>query len=88
MPSHQSPALDGIAAVLGVRPFALPLGVVAGRWIWNVIAGYGGFSSEPVVSVSEFAIVSGAALAVALTIAIWPARAAARTPPAVVLRTE
>jgi hypothetical protein len=73
------------AIVLAV---AVPLGILVGRWTWTVIAGYGGFEPVPVVSASQFAIVGGAALLVALSIAILPARAAARTPPAVVLRTE
>ena len=67
---------------------ASPLSIVAGRWTWNVIARYGGFAAETVLPAEQFAIVGGSALVLAVIIALWPARAAARTPAAVVLRTE
>jgi len=71
-----------------VLAIAMPLGIVVGRLTWNVIARYGGFASAPVVPLDQFGIACGAALLVALGLALLPARAAARTPPAVVLRTE
>ena len=71
-----------------VLAIAMPLGIVVGRWTWNVIARYGGFASAPVVPLDQFGIACGATLVVALGLALLPARAAARTPPAVVLRTE
>ena len=71
-----------------VLAIALPLGVVVGRWTWNVIARYGGFDPAPVVPLGQFGLVCGAALVVALVLALAPARSAARTPPAAVLRTE
>ena len=74
--------------MLVVLAIAVPLGFVVGRWTWNVIAGYGGFASAPVVSFVQVGIVCGAALLIAAALAVLPARAAARTPPAVVLRTE
>jgi ABC-type lipoprotein release transport system permease subunit len=67
---------------------AVPLGVVAGRWLWNVIARYGGFAPAAIVPAAEFGIVCGGSLLVAALIAAWPARAAAKTEPALVLRTE
>ncbi len=71
-----------------VLAIAVPLGVIAGRWTWNVIARYGGFAPAAVVPLDQFGIASGAALVIALALASLPARAAARTPPAIVLRTE
>ena len=67
---------------------AVPLGVVAGRWMWNVVARYGGFASAPIVPVAQFGIVCGACVLVAALIAVWPARSAARTQPGLVLRAE
>ena len=67
---------------------AVPLGLIAGRLTWNVIARYGGFAPAPVVPAGQYGIVCGAALLIAGLLALLPARAAARTPPAVVLRTE
>jgi putative ABC transport system permease protein len=67
---------------------ALPLSIVVGRWTWNVIARYGGFAAATILPPVQFAIVAAGALTVGLIVAAWPARAAARTPAAVVLRTE
>jgi predicted lysophospholipase L1 biosynthesis ABC-type transport system permease subunit len=67
---------------------AAPLSIVVGRWTWNEIARYGGFAAATILPPAQFAIVAGGALALAVMIAVWPARAAARTPAAVVLRTE
>jgi len=67
---------------------AVPLGVVSGRWLWNVIGRYGGFAPAPVVPLAQFGIVCAGSLVIAGLIAVWPARAAARTQPASVLRSE
>jgi ABC-type lipoprotein release transport system permease subunit len=67
---------------------AAPLSIVVGRWTWNVIARYGGFAAATILPPLQFAIVAAGAVAVGLIVAVWPARAAARTPAAVVLRTE
>ena len=71
-----------------VLALAVPLGIIAGRSLWGLIATYGGFDPEPVVPLSQFGIVCGATLLVGVALAVLPARAAARTPAAVVLRTE
>ena len=73
---------------LVVLAIALPLGVVVGRLSWNVVARYGGFDPAPVVPLGQFGLVCGTALVIAIGLSVLPARAAARTPPAVVLRTE
>ena len=67
---------------------SIPLGIVVGRWTWRLIAGYGGFAGEPKVPALEIGAVALVALVAAALLATLPARAAARTPPALVLRTE
>jgi len=67
---------------------AIPIGVVVGRWTWGLIARYGGFAPDPTVPAPSIALTALAALAAAAVLAALPARAAARTPPALVLRTE
>jgi putative ABC transport system permease protein len=67
---------------------AVPLGVVAGRWTWRSIAGYGGFASAPAVPATSIALVAASALVAAVLLAALPARSAARTAPALVLRSE
>ena len=67
---------------------AVPLGIIVGRWTWTLIARYGGFAPSPAVPGLPIAITAMAALAAAAVLAALPARAAARTPPALVLRTE
>ena len=65
----------------------LPLGVAAGRWAWTLLAG--GFAIEPVPVISALLLLSvPAVLLMANLVAAVPARAAARTQPAVVLRAE
>ena len=66
----------------------IPLGVAAGRWAWVAFAEGQGVIPAPVTPVVAIAIVAPAALVLANLIAALPARSAARTQPAVVLRTE
>jgi hypothetical protein len=67
---------------------ALPLGIAGGRWLWSLLAGQLGVVPRPVVDVRWIAAIIPAALALANVVGIVPARRAARTAPAVVLRTE
>jgi hypothetical protein len=67
---------------------SVPLGIIVGRWTWNLIARYGGFAGEPAVPTLQITLVGLSALITAALLAMLPARAAARTPPALVLRTE
>jgi len=65
----------------------LPLGVAAGRWAWTQIPQ--GFAIEPVPVISPLLLLSvPAVLVLANAVAAVPARAAASTQPAVVLRAE
>lgn len=66
----------------------LPLGVVAGRAAWGVLAHQLGVLAEPVIPVAPVALVIPAMLVLANLIATVPAALAARTRPAIVLRSE
>ena len=68
--------------------FGLPLGLLAGRWIWRAFAG--GIAVVPRSTLSPwwFPAAVVATLVLANLIAAIPARTAARTRPAVILRSE
>jgi hypothetical protein len=78
----QSSALVAAAVVIG-----LPLGIVAGRWTWTTYAQHIAIKPVPAVSLLVLVLIP-AALLIANLIAAVPARGAARTEPALVLRTE
>ncbi|MEX2267407.1 MAG: FtsX-like permease family protein, partial [Acidimicrobiia bacterium] len=79
----QAVTIVAIALVVG-----MPLGVVLGRWGWQLYAGT--INVVPEAAVSGLALVMTAigAIAVANLVAALPARTAAHTRPAVVLRSE
>ena len=79
----QATATTLLTLVIGVT-----LGAIAGRWIWTAMANSTGFVARPDVDISLLALIAVSALLLANVIAILPGRAAARTRPAVVLRTE
>jgi len=79
----QSTALAAIAAVIGV-----PLGVAAGRRLWGLFADQLGVAAGARTPVVAVVVAVPAALLAANLIAAAPARIAARTRPAVVLRSE
>ena len=66
----------------------LPLGAVAGRWGWRLFVDQLGYFPLPIVPMLSVLLTIPIAAAVANIIASIPARAAARTEPAVVLRAE
>ena len=72
-----------LAGMIGV-----PLGVAAGRWAWRLVAGQLGVVSGPVVPELPVLAIAAGALVVANLVAAGPGRAAARTRPAVALRSE
>jgi len=74
-------ALIGI--VIGV-----PAGIAIGRLVWRVFADDLGVVPDPVVPVWELAVVALGTLVVANLLAIGPAFVAARSRPAVLLRSE
>ena len=74
-------ALVGI--VIGV-----PLGVVAGRAVWQVFATNLGVVPVTVIAVGTLAVLAAAVLVGAIVLAIGPALVSARSRPAALLRTE
>jgi ABC-type antimicrobial peptide transport system permease subunit len=78
----QASAIAGAGLIVGV-----PLGLIAGRYAWLLFAGQAAIVPVPVISpltLLAFPVV----LALANLIAAIPARTAARTQPALVLRAE
>jgi hypothetical protein len=75
--------LVGLAVLFGI-----PLGLVAGRWMWRSFADDLGLASEVALPVLALVVLVAAALVLANLVAALPARAAAGTRPAVVLRSE
>jgi hypothetical protein len=78
----QASVISAIAVVVGV-----PLGIVVGRQLWILFARSINAVPQPTVPTSLFLVAIGALLLANLVAAI-PARIAARTPAAFVLRTE
>ena len=76
-----------VAALVGIV-VGLPLGVVAGRWLWNLFADQIYAVPYPTVSVLSLCLVVVGTLALANAIAAVPARTAARTPTAFLLRSD
>jgi hypothetical protein len=79
----QATTIAAIALLTG-----LPVGIAGGRWAWRVFAVQLGVLPEPAIPLATIVIAIPAALALANLIAAVPGRAAARTRPATVLRTE
>jgi ABC-type lipoprotein release transport system permease subunit len=66
----------------------IPLGIAVGRWLWTRFADDLGIVTVPVVPATAIVLTAVVALVVANLIAAAPAALAARTRPAVVLRSE
>jgi hypothetical protein len=79
----QATAFTTAALVIGI-----PLGIAAGRWLWTYLAGRMGIVPEPVVPFALIGALLPAGILVANLVAAIPARIAARTRPALVLRSE
>jgi FtsX-like permease family len=78
----QATTITAIALLIG-----LPAGIAGGRWAWRVFATQLGVLPDPVVPLATILITIPAALALASLLAAAPGQAAARTPPATVLRS-
>jgi len=72
-----------VAAVVG-----MPLGVAGGRWLWRSVAEGLGVLPRQFTPTLVLGVIPLALIGLANLIALWPARTAARTRPALVLRTE
>jgi ABC-type antimicrobial peptide transport system permease subunit len=79
----EATALAAAALLIGV-----PLGVLAGRWAWVLFASSAGVDPDASIPVTLVLLTIPVTVAMAGLIALWPARAAARVRPAVVLRAE
>jgi predicted lysophospholipase L1 biosynthesis ABC-type transport system permease subunit len=79
----QATTLVAIALAVGV-----PIGLIAGRWVWRNFADGLGVDAGVIVPALAFGLVAAGALFLANLIAAVPARRAARTRPAIVLRSE
>jgi len=77
----------GLLVLVGLA-IGVPLGLVAGRWAWTLVANGVGIVNRPEIPVVALAVTVGAALLIANVVAAFPAWAAARTQPAAALRTE
>jgi putative ABC transport system permease protein len=77
-----------VAIVAPALLLGLPIGIVAGRWGWQLLARYLAVVPEPIAPAAGTLIIAIAALAAANIIAAAPAQIAARTQPASVLKTE
>jgi FtsX-like permease family len=74
--------------MLAALALGLPLGVVAGRWAWDLAAAQLESAAPPAVPALAIALVVPAALLAGNALAAMPARTAARTAPAITLRQE
>jgi ABC-type lipoprotein release transport system permease subunit len=79
----QASTLAVIAAIIG-----LVAGVAGGRWLWVFYASRLGVRPEPVIPLALLIAILPGVVALSNLIAALPARGAARTRPALVLRTE
>jgi putative ABC transport system permease protein len=79
----QATVFASIALLVGV-----PLGVAGGRWLWTAFANQLGIVPEPVVPALPLLLAVPATVLFANVIASLPAGMAARTQPALALRTE
>ena len=76
-----------VAAVVGIV-IGIPLGIVAGRWRWTLFARQIYAVPDPTVSVVSIVLVAVGTVVLANVVAAIPARTAARTTIALILRSE
>jgi hypothetical protein len=79
----QSTIAVGLGAVIGI-----PVGILVGRTLWNLFANSIHAVPRVVIPTSTLLIIAVVALSLANLIAALPARIAARTSPAILLRAE
>ncbi len=81
--SWQTTTVAAIGIVLGV-----PLGIAAGRLVWNAFASNLGVVADPVVTAWVVAAIAAGTLVVANLLAVGPAWVASRTRAASLLKAE
>ena len=79
----QAGTLTGVALAIGI-----PAGAVCGRAAWQIFTHRLGILPVLVLPFWQFALITGAALVLALAVAAWPGEFAARASTAQVLRRE
>ena len=79
----EATTLSVLSLVVGV-----PIGAAAGRWTWTVFAERLGIVPDPVVPLVPVLLLAPVTILLAVLVALPPAWIAARTRPALVLRTE
>jgi ABC-type lipoprotein release transport system permease subunit len=79
----QSTIATLIGTVVGV-----PLGIALGRWLWDLFARNIHAVPAPSVPALSVALIAVGAIALANVVAFLPGRIAARTPTALLLRSE
>jgi ABC-type antimicrobial peptide transport system permease subunit len=79
----QATALAAAALIVGV-----PLGITAGRLVWELFAGSVGVAPDPDVPLTGMLVILAAAVVAANLVALLPGWTAARIRPASTLRTE
>lgn len=88
--SQVSAAVAWQATTVAVVALAvgMPLGVALGRWTWSLLVDRIGLGAEPVVPGPALLVGVVGTVLLANLVAAWPGRVAARTRPAVTLRSE
>jgi hypothetical protein len=76
-----------VLAVIGLV-FGVPLGIALGRFIWRVAAGMTPLAYHPPLAELALLLIGPAVLVAAITLAVWPARRAARLHVGQILRIE
>jgi FtsX-like permease family len=78
---------SSVPAIVGVI-FGIPLGIALGRWLWTLFARGISAVPDPTVPALSLVVVAVGAMVFANLVAVIPGRVAARTPTALLLRTE
>lgn len=78
---------SSVPAAVGVI-FGIPLGIALGRWLWTLFARGISAVPDPTVPALSLVVVAAGAIVFANLVAVIPGRVAARTPTALLLRTE
>ena len=81
-------AWQAVTATLVSLAVGLPLGALAGRWVWLIITEQLGVASVAIVPIAQLALFAACAVAIAMLVAVVPGHVAARIRPGAALRTE
>ena len=86
--ARKAVAVQSSAIVILALAVGVPTGVMIGRWGWRFFSFSFGVVPAPVAPVRYLAVIVPAVVAFANLVALLPARAAAATKPALILRSE